>query len=164
MRTSGTVEFTFQAAARVILSRDGLEWSAMAEGAASAPCAMTGLACDTNSNKIIFKFQIKRNSNKQTHTMVHLIQLLATGIYFAIIYMAVFSHDAGTAASASFATNVHTLPDVISPRLYFLASRTRPRHLALAVRHASIPLPHIHAAVAPLPPARADATIDALTL
>lgn len=61
MRSSRTVEFTFQAAARVILARDGLEWSAMAEGAAAAPCAMTGFASDTNSNKIMFKIQIKRN-------------------------------------------------------------------------------------------------------
>jgi hypothetical protein len=30
MRTSGTVEFTFHAAARVILARDGLEWSSCA--------------------------------------------------------------------------------------------------------------------------------------
>ena len=61
MRSSRAVEFTFQAAARVVLARDGLEWSAMAEGAAAAPCAMTGFASDTNSNKIIFKIQIKRN-------------------------------------------------------------------------------------------------------
>lgn len=47
--------------------------------------------------------------------MAHLIQLLAAGIYFTIIYIAVFNHDAGTAASASFATNFHTLPDFISP-------------------------------------------------
>ena len=63
MRTGGTVDFAFHAAARVILARDGLEWSALAEGAAAVPCAitMTGLASGTNANKIKFKNQIKKN-------------------------------------------------------------------------------------------------------
>ena len=50
MRTGGTVDFAFHAAARVILARDVLEWSAMAEGAAAAPCAMTGLASDKQNH------------------------------------------------------------------------------------------------------------------